>query len=60
MLFLGKPVQQRGCVLQSTGLINDLFDVHGNRHALGDAPHKAQQGATSQQKCAPKATIRGR
>ena len=23
--------------MQSPGLINDLFDVHGDRHALGDA-----------------------
>jgi hypothetical protein len=36
-LFGGEPIQQRGGVLQTTGFINQLFDIHRNGYAFSDA-----------------------
>jgi hypothetical protein len=39
-LFARQAIQQRGRILQTTGLVNQLFDIHRNGHAFGDAPRQ--------------------
>jgi hypothetical protein len=45
-LFARQAVHQRGGVLQATGLINQLFDIHRNGYAFGNA---TRQRAGAQQ-----------
>jgi hypothetical protein len=37
-LFAGEPMEQRDGILQTPDLIDQLFDLHRNRHGLSDAP----------------------
>jgi hypothetical protein len=39
-LFARQAIEQRGRILQTTGLVNQLFDIHRNGHAFGDAPRQ--------------------